>query len=219
MSIADNIHRIQATIPEGVEYVVVSKYRPEDQLRQAYDAGARVFAESRPAELAAKASALPNDIKWHFIGHLQTNKLKMVLPHCELIHSVDSEHLMEAIEKWCTANGKAMQNILMEVHIAADESKQGFTPEEAEDFFKAGRDLKYPHLRLCGLMGMASYTENIDLIHSEFARIETLKKEILDIRPELKGTFKELSIGMSGDYPIAIEHGATMVRIGSASFE
>lgn len=217
MSIADNIKKISARIPEGVLYIVVSKYRPQEQLREAYDAGARVFAESRPAELAAKAAVLPSDIQWHFIGHLQTNKLKLVLPYCSLIHSADSEHLMEEMEKWCAANGRDV-NILMEVHIAREQSKQGFSITDAEAFFAAHRDGAYPHLHILGLMGMASNTDDTERIHGDFASIQALQQRIRTLRPDLAG-FKELSIGMSSDYPIALEHGATMVRIGTASFE
>lgn len=217
MGIEANIRRIKAGIPQGVEYVVVSKYRPQEELQAAYDAGMRVFAESRPAELARKAALLPGDIQWHFIGHLQTNKLKLVLPHCSLIQSVDSVRLMEAMEKYCTASGQTA-NILLEVHVAAEQSKQGFTPAETAAFFKNAAYKDFQHLRFCGLMGMATHCDSPERIEADFALMEELFNGIKDsggAPPE----FRELSIGMSGDYHIAIRHGATMVRIGSATFE
>lgn len=215
--IADNIRRIRASIPQGVKYVVVSKYRPLEQLQAAYDAGERIFAESRPVELSQKAAALPKDIQWHFIGHLQTNKLKLVLPYCSLIQSVDSIHLMEAMEKYCSAADISV-NILMEIHIGREESKQGFTEEEAYGFFTENRWKNYPHLCFCGLMGMASHTDDRNLIEKDFSKIHAIYGKILNLY-NCPPSFRELSIGMSGDYLLALKHGATMVRIGSASFE
>lgn len=217
MSIRTNIERIRKTIPQGVEYVVVSKYRSIDELQQVYDAGMRIFAESRPAELNAKAGALPGDIQWHFIGHLQTNKLKLVLPHCALIHSVDSERLLRAIEDFCAARDMRV-NVLMEVHIASEDSKQGFSIAEAFDFFAARRDEAFPHVAFCGLMGMATNTPDREAVALEFESLHALFARIKACRGDL-AAFRELSMGMSQDYDIAIEHGATMVRIGSASFE
>ncbi len=217
MGIEANIRRIKAGIPQGVEYVVVSKYRPEHELQEAYDAGMRVFAESRPAELARKAAVLPGDIQWHFIGHLQTNKLKLVLPYCSLIQSVDSVRLMEAMEKYCKGAG-ITADILMEVHVAAEQSKQGFTPEETASFFMNAAYRDYPHLRFRGLMGMATHCDSEERIEADFAAMEELFNGIRNSGSAPSG-FSELSIGMSGDYHIAVRHGATMVRIGSGTFE
>ena len=243
-TIAENLKRISQTIPEGVQLVAVSKYRSREELLEAYDAGQRVFAENRPLELSAKASTLPEDICWHFIGHLQTNKLRYVLPYCSMIHSIDSERLMNAVEKWAAAAGK-MVNVLLEVHIGREETKQGFSGEETLDLARrvnaargeskcdagSGCDAEgksdaergcgaelWPHLRICGLMGMASHSDDEVLIENDFSRIEDLWNEIRRSCPNLK-EFKELSIGMSGDYLIALRHGATMVRIGSAIFD
>ena len=260
-TIAENLKRISQTIPEGVQLVAVSKYRSREELLEAYDAGQRVFAENRPLELNAKASTLPEDICWHFIGHLQTNKLRYVLPYCSMIHSIDSERLMDAVEKWAAAAGK-MVNVLLEVHIGREETKQGFSGEETVDLARrvnaarseskcdagsgcdaegksdaeSGRGAEskvvskcdarsencgqklWPHLRICGLMGMASHSDDEGLIENDFSRIEALWNEIKLSCPNLK-EFKELSIGMSGDYLIALRHGATMVRIGSAIFD
>lgn len=217
MGISANIRRIKEAIPQGVEYVVVSKYRPQEELQEAYDAGMRVFAESRPAELARKAALLPGDIQWHFIGHLQTNKLKLVLPYCALIQSVDSVRLMEAMEKYCAAS-RLTANILLEVHVAAEQSKQGFTPAETVSFFKNAAYKDFPHLRFCGLMGMATHCDRPERIEADFALMEDLFNGIKD-SGSAPSEFRELSIGMSGDYHIAVRHGATMVRIGSATFE
>lgn len=244
-TIAENLKRISQTIPEGVQLVAVSKYRSREELLEAYDAGQRVFAENRPLELSAKASTLPEDICWHFIGHLQTNKLRYVLPYCSMIHSIDSERLMNAVEKWAAAAGK-MVNVLLEVHIGREETKQGFSGEETLDLARrvnaargeskcdagSGCDAEgksdaesrncgqklWPHIKICGLMGMASHSDDEGLIENDFSRIEALWNEIKLSCPNLK-EFKELSIGMSGDYLIALRHGATMVRIGSAIFD
>lgn len=215
--IAANIKRIRQNIPDGVKYVVVSKFRPLEQLQAAYDAGERVFAESRPAELVQKVASLPSDIQWHFIGHLQTNKLKMVLPHCSLVQSVDSVHLMEAMERYCAANALQV-DILMEVHVAKEEAKQGFSPEECLEFYRNESWKAFPHLNFCGLMAMASFTEDTGRIEADFA----LAKELYDTvcaMPCRPPHFTELSIGMSQDYTLAIKHGSTMVRVGSATFE
>lgn len=187
---------------------------------EAYGAGQRVFAESRPQELAAKvpameswlsANGMQNDIVWHFIGHLQTNKLKMVLPYASIVQSVDSLHLLEAIEKWGRDNGKVVA-VLLEYHIASEESKQGFSEEEIKGILSdVGR---FPHIRFRGLMGMATFTEDESVIRSDFSRISLLFKEVSSSIPD----FSELSIGMSGDYRIAIEYGSTMVRIGTMIF-
>ncbi len=220
MSIKENITQIIRELPSDVKLVAVSKFHPVESIMEAYGAGQRVFAESRPQELAAKvpameswlsANGMQNDIVWHFIGHLQTNKLKMVLPYASLVQSVDSLHLLEAIEKWGRDNGKVVA-VLLEYHIASEESKQGFSEEEIKGILSdAGR---FPHIRFRGLMGMATFTEDESVIRSDFSRISLLFKEVSSSIPD----FSELSIGMSGDYRIAIEYGSTMVRIGTMIF-
>ena len=220
MSIKENITQIIRELPSDVKLVAVSKFHPVESIMEAYGAGQRVFAESRPQELAAKvpameswlsANGMQNDIVWHFIGHLQTNKLKMVLPYASLVQSVDSLHLLEAIEKWGRGNGKVVA-VLLEYHIASEESKQGFSEEEIKGILSdVGR---FPHIRFRGLMGMATFTEDESVIRSDFSRISLLFKEVSSSIPD----FSELSIGMSGDYRIAIEYGSTMVRIGTMIF-
>lgn len=220
MSIKENITQIIRELPSDVKLVAVSKFHPVESIMEAYGAGQRVFAESRPQELAAKvpameswlaANGMQNDIVWHFIGHLQTNKLKMVLPYASIVQSVDSLHLLEAIEKWGRDNGKVVA-VLLEYHIASEESKQGFSEEEIKGILSdVGR---FPHIRFRGLMGMATFTEDESVIRSDFSRISLLFKELSSSIPD----FSELSIGMSGDYRIAIEYGSTMVRIGTMIF-
>ncbi len=194
--------------------VAVSKYYPAEAIERAYKAGQRVFAESRPQDFAAKVEILPKDIEWHFIGHLQTNKLKLVLPYASLVQSVDTRHLLDEIEKWGKANDH-ITDILLEIHIGAEQTKQGFAEEEAlEILFNAD---KFPHVRFRGLMAMATNTDDESVIDADFARIDTFMAYVKDLFPELEA-FDQLSIGMSGDYKIALRHGATMVRIGTAIF-
>ena len=212
--IEENINRIKSELPSGVKLVAVSKFHPLEAILEAYQAGQTVFGENRPQELAAKAVQLPQDIEWHFLGHLQTNKLKMVLPYATLVQSVDSVHLLEAIDNWGNANDKVI-NVLLELHIGAEETKQGFHEEEILDIlFDAD---KYRNIRFCGLMGMASHTDDQEVINADFERIDSFMAYLVDLFPELTD-FNQLSIGMSDDWPIAVQHGSTMVRIGTAIF-
>lgn len=208
----DKLREIINELPPHVSLVAVSKFHPSGAVLQAYDAGQRLFGESRPQELRQKALELPSDIRWHFIGHLQTNKLKMVLPYVEMVESVDSERLLEAIRKWAVENGRRV-DVLLEVHIASEESKQGFS--EAELPSVLGKD--WGPVRLRGLMGMASNTPDETIVRREFARISELFAGIRRDYPSLE-TFDCLSIGMSSDWKIALEYGATIVRIGTAIF-
>ncbi len=212
--IEENINRIKSELPSGVKLVAVSKFHPLEAILEAYQAGQTAFGENRPQELAAKAVQLPQDIEWHFLGHLQTNKLKMVLPYATLVQSVDSVHLLEAIDNWGNANDKVI-NVLLELHIGAEETKQGFHEEEILDIlFDAD---KYRNIRFCGLMGMASHTDDQEVINADFERIDSFMAYLVDLFPELED-FNQLSIGMSDDWPIAVQHGSTMVRIGTAIF-
>lgn len=218
--IRESLIQIKQELPPDVKLVAVSKYHPLEAILEAYEAGQRFFAESRPQEFLKKIETLramqmpTNDIEWHFIGHLQTNKLKMVLPYAHLVQSVDSRHLLDAINKWGQSAGK-YTNVLLELHIGAEESKQGFVEEEVLDImFNAQR---YPFVRFCGLMGMATYTDCTEDIEADFERINDFMAYLRDLFPEIS-SFREVSIGMSGDWPIAIKYGATMVRIGSAIF-
>ena len=212
--IEENLQRIKSELPSGVKLVAVSKFHPLEAILKAYQAGQTVFGENRPQELAAKAVQLPQDIEWHFLGHLQTNKLKMVLPYATLVQSVDSVHLLEAIDKWGTANDKVI-SVLLELHIGAEETKQGFHEEEILDILFHAED--YRSIRFCGLMGMASHTDDKEVINADFERIDTFMAYLVDLFPELTD-FNQLSIGMSDDWSIAVQHGSTMVRIGTAIF-
>ena len=213
--IKENIIAIRQELPPEVKLVAVSKFHPEEAIREAYAAGQRAFGENRPQELAKKVEALADlDLEWHFLGHLQTNKLKMVLPYAQLVQSVDSQHLLDAIQDWGKANDKVIR-VLLELHIGAEETKQGFKEEEILDIlFRAD---KYKNIRFCGLMGMASHTDCEEDVRADFARISDFKAYLDDLFPELTD-FKELSIGMSGDWRLALDYGATIVRIGTAIF-
>ena len=212
--IAQNLLKIKEKLPSGVRLAAVSKFHPVERLQEAYAAGQRIFAESRPQELAAKVPQMPSDVEWHFIGHLQTNKLKLVLPYAALVQSVDSLHLLEAIQAWAATNRKCVP-VLLEVHISSDATKQGFDAGEVRSILQRTGD--FPDVRFCGLMGMATLTDDETVIRSDFARLSALFSEIRSTRPEL-ADFRELSIGMSDDWPLALEAGSTMVRIGTAIF-
>lgn len=214
MSISSKISELNNELPQDVRLVAVSKFHPVEAIMQAYDAGQRLFGESRPQEFAAKVHALPSDIQWHFIGHLQTNKLKLVLPYAAMIQSVDSVHLLEDIEKWGRANDKVLR-ILLELHLGAEETKHGLTEDEICAILDSVS--MYPHVVFCGLMGMATNTDDESVVRADFERIAALKNRLVALHPQLID-FKELSIGMSEDYKIAVQCGATMVRIGSDIF-
>ena len=213
--IRENIAAIRRELPPEVKLVAVSKFHPVEAIREAYDAGQRVFGENRPQEFEKKAAELADlGLEWHFLGHLQTNKLKLVLPYASLVESVDSQHLLDAIQDWGKANGKVV-SVLLELHIGAEQTKQGFKEEEILDIlFRAE---KYTNIRFCGLMGMATHTDCEDDIRADFARIADFRAYLQDLFPEL-ADFRELSIGMSGDWRIALGYGATIVRIGTAIF-
>ena len=221
------INKLNRELPATVRLVAVSKFHPFEAIEKAYSAGQRIFAESRPQELLAKVKRLEelrlergepdymSDIQWHFIGHLQTNKLKMVLPFVSLVQSVDSLRLLDAINNWGKANGKRV-NVLLEPHVAAEDPKQGFSAEEIYSILRNSPE--YPHVSFCGIMGMATFTDDETVIRADFSAIRAIYDECLSQFPSLTAYFKELSIGMSDDYHIAIEYGTTMVRIGSMIF-
>ena len=214
--IASNLARIRESLPERVKLVAVSKFHPVGTLQEAYAAGQRVFGENRPQEFSAKVPLMPSDVEWHFIGHLQTNKLKLVLPSAHLIHSVDSLRLLQAVERWAEANARTV-HALLELHLGAEETKGGFDEAGITAVLQEYAAGACPHVRLHGLMGMATFTEDESVIRADFARIAALKRRLNADFPQLTD-FTELSIGMSGDWRIALEYGATIVRIGTAIF-
>ncbi|MBQ8282558.1 MAG: YggS family pyridoxal phosphate-dependent enzyme [Paraprevotella sp.] len=216
-TIQERIKHITATIPTNVRLVAVSKYQPEEYILDAYSAGQRIFGESHAQELRLKHEHLPKDIEWHFIGHLQTNKVKYIAPFIAMIHSVDSFRLLEEINKQAA---KAQRTIpcLIQVHIAQEETKFGFTPEECVEFFAQKEWQQFKHIKIKGLMCMASNTEDEDRIKNEFRSVHELFLHIKNNLLDDKDDFTECSWGMSDDYPIAIDEGSTLVRIGSLIF-
>lgn len=221
--IKQTINKLHSELPAAVKLVAVSKFHPFESIEEAYEAGQRVFAESRPQELQAKVRQLQEqrpdmgDVQWHFIGHLQTNKLKMVLPYVSLVQSVDSVRLLDAIESWAEANERVI-NVLLEPHVAAEQTKQGFAEDEIYSILQSAVKGEYKHLRFCGIMGMATFTDDVEIVRSDFAALRSIFDNCRLRFPEIISEFKELSIGMSDDYPVAIEYGSTMVRIGSMIF-
>ena len=216
MSIKKRLNDILATLPEGVKLVAVSKFHPAERIREAYDAGQRLFGESRPQEMAAKQPLLPADIEWAMIGHLQTNKVKMIAPFVSMISSVDSERLIEEIEKQAAKCSRVI-DILLEVHVAREESKSGWDIDELRAYIASGAlELdKMEHVRVRGVMTIASNTDDESIVRSDFKRIREIYDEL---KPRFGASFDTLSIGMSDDYPLALEYGSTMVRIGTAIF-
>ena len=221
--ISQIINRLHSELPATVKLVAVSKFHPFEAIEEAYSAGQRIFAESRPQELQAKVLKLMekgvdmNDVQWHFIGHLQTNKLKMVLPYVTLVQSVDSERLLAAIEAWAAANDRVI-NVLLEPHVAAEETKQGFAAEEIYSILQSAVEGGYPHICFKGIMGMATFTDDESVVRSDFSALKSIFEECRMRFPSITKDFVELSIGMSEDYQMAIEYGSTMVRIGSMIF-
>ncbi|MBQ2243471.1 MAG: YggS family pyridoxal phosphate-dependent enzyme [Bacteroidales bacterium] len=222
MGIAENILQINKELPPSTKLVAVSKFKPVEAVQEAYDAGQRVFAESRPQELKMKVELLPKDIEWHFIGHLQTNKIKMVVPYATLIHSIDSERLLVEVGEYARKNGYRL-GVLLELHIAQEESKQGFSSEEILDLLdriSANKELqdKFSNITFRGLMAMASFVDDEVQIRGEFSKLLALNEKIRKKGYPFLENFSELSFGMSGDYHIAAEMGSTMVRIGTSIF-
>ena len=214
MSIKSEIERLRSELPEGVKLLAVSKFHPVEALQEAYDAGQRAFGESRPQELKAKQAVLPDDIEWHMIGHLQTNKIKYIAPYVHLIESLDSERLAEAIEKEAAKCDRTI-DCLLEIHVTAEESKSGWDYAELLDFVRSGGFAAMPHIRLRGVMGMATFTDDESQVRADFKR---LNECFTELKEYFGAEFDTLSMGMSDDYPIAIEYGSTEVRIGSTIF-
>lgn len=217
MSIGTQIEILKNELPSTVKLVAVSKFNPVEAIQEAYDAGQRIFGESRPQELQQKVSLLPHDIKWHFIGHLQTNKLKMVLPYADMVHSVDSERLLFEMEKYAVKNNLKVK-CLLELFVAQEESKQGFSEEELFQLLDSLQDKPLEGIQICGLMGMASFTDDTEQIRAEFQRLKSVFDAVRGKYISTLPQFNELSMGMSGDYRIAVECGSTMVRIGTTIF-
>ena len=217
MSIQQNIKEIRKHIPPQVRLVCVSKFHPNEAVMEAYDCGERVFGESKVQEMCGKQDTLPKDISWHFIGHLQTNKIKFIVPFVDLIHGVDSYKLLEEINKQALKSGKTV-NCLLQIHIAREETKFGFSEEELLNTLSEGNWKELTGISICGLMGMATYTDNRDQIRNELKGLKTFFDQIKNQYFKEVTSFSELSMGMSDDYQIAIEEGSTLVRVGSSIF-
>ena len=213
MSIAENLHQVLSTLPPKVTLVAVSKTKPEEDLQAAYDAGQRIFGENKIQEMTRKHEALPKDIEWHMIGHVQSNKVKYMAPYVSLIHGVDREKLLKEINKQAIKNNRVI-DCLLQMHIAQEETKFGLDAHELSQIIKNAQAGAYPNVRLLGLMGMATFTSDQNQIRAEFAR---LKQHFGTAAKKLEYC-SVLSMGMSGDYPIAIEEGSTMIRVGSKIF-
>ena len=218
--ITERINEIKQSLPEGVRLVAVSKFHPAEMIQEAYNGGQRIFGESHVQELVQKYEVLPKDIEWHFIGHLQTNKVKYIAPFISLIHAVDSEHLLKEIDKQAKRCGRVIP-VLMQVHVAKEETKFGFLPNELLAFMESGIWQQYENVSIEGMMCMATFTDDKVQIASEFEIARKLYEQIKQVLSQ-KGSGKDVwqtcSWGMSDDYPIAVKHGSNMVRIGSLIF-
>lgn len=216
MDIAANLKKIKEELGEAT-LVAVSKTKPKEDIQAAYDAGQRVFGENKAREMEGKAEALPDDIQWHMIGHLQSNKVKYIAPFVSLIHSVDKLKLLKEINKRAKQNERVI-DVLLQIHIAKEESKFGMDEEEVRELLQSDTYKQFENIRVVGLMGMATLTDHHDRIKTEFSYLNDLFQQIKDDYFSDKESFKVLSMGMSGDYKIALSCGSTMVRIGSAIF-
>lgn len=217
MSVAQNIQEIRKNIPANVSLVCVSKFHPENAILEAYNCGERIFGESRVQELLAKQTKLPADIQWHFIGHLQSNKIKLILPTVSLIHGVDSSNLLKEINSRALKAGRVV-SCLLQVHIAREETKFGFSMEEIRQMLSGIEFGSLENVQINGLMGMATLTDDKEQIRAEFRTLRQLYDELKREYFQNNENFLELSMGMSDDYQIAIDEGSTMVRIGSSIF-
>ncbi len=217
--IAENIDQIKKQLPESTQLIVVSKYREIQEIQEAYNAGQRIFAENRVQALLERREQLPTDIEWHLIGHLQTNKVKYIAPFIEMIHSVDSIKLLKEINKQAATNNRII-NVLIQLHVAQEDSKFGIPPSHLSQFWAEYNSEKdtLSNIQICGLMGMASLTEDPVQISNEFSQIQKLFLEAKSTIFNHSPSFCELSIGMSSDYHIATKHGSTFVRVGTAVF-
>ena len=217
MEVKQAISEITSQLPATTRLVAVSKFHPADMIREAYDCGQRIFGESHVQELQAKRATLPDDIQWHFIGHLQTNKVKYIVPYIDLIHAVDTPRLLQEISRQAERVGRQIP-CLLEIHVAQEETKYGFTPQECLAYLASGEWRELNGIRLDGLMCMASFTEDEQQIAAEFSTAENLFSKIKNDFFAADPNFCERSWGMSHDWKIALQHGSTMVRIGSQIF-
>ena len=217
MSVAENIAELKSTLPENVTLIAVSKTKPAAVIQEAYNGGQRVFGENKVQEMVDKYDQLPKDIQWHLIGHLQSNKVKYIAPFVDLIHSVDSLKLLQEINKQAQKNNRIIP-CLLQFHIASEETKFGLSFDEAKELLEDNSIVEMQHIEIVGVMGMASFTEDENVVRDEFQTLYSyfvlIKSHFFKFNPN----FKEISMGMSGDYELAIEEGSTMIRVGSKLF-
>lgn len=217
INVKENIWKLQDSLPKGVSLVAVSKFHPVELLREAYDAGQRIFGESRAQELLQKVGQMPDDVKWHFIGHLQTNKVRAIVPYVAMVHSIDSEKLLRVVDSEAERAGRVV-DVLLQLHVAQEETKYGMTADECVAMVESGVLAELTHVRVCGVMGMATNTDDENEIRAEFRKI----KQVFDLLHEGclhdSDCFREISMGMSDDYQIAVEEGSTLVRVGHSIF-
>lgn len=217
MSIQTNLQEVKKSLPEGVTLVAVSKTHPSEKVMEAYNAGQRIFGENKVQELVGKYETMPKDIEWHLIGHLQTNKVKYIAPFVSLIHSVDSLKLLQAIDKEAQKVNRVIDSLL-QVHIAEEETKFGFSFDEVYEALNSADYCRLHNVNVVGLMGMATFTDNTNQVRKEFRSLKGLFDKLKEQYFSENDNFKVLSMGMSGDYKIAVEEGSTMVRVGSSIF-
>ena len=215
--IQENLNIVRATIPSNVTLIAVSKTKPVSDLQEAYDAGQRSFGENKALEMRDKYQELPKDIQWHFFGHLQTNKIKYIAPYVTLIHAIDSLSLLEAVNKEAAKNNRVI-DCLLQFHIAQEETKFGLDIEEAKSLLESESFKNLKNINICGVMGMATFTDDVVQVRNEFKNLRNIFEALKENYFKANDSFKEISMGMSDDYPIAIEEGATMVRVGSKIF-
>jgi pyridoxal phosphate enzyme (YggS family) len=217
MDVAKNLEKIKSDLPQGVKLIAVSKTKPNDAILEAYQTGHRMFGENKAQELIRKHEELPGDIEWHFIGHLQTNKAKYIAPFVSMVHSIDSYKILKTINKEARKNNRVI-SCLLQFHIAEEESKYGLTEDGAKEILKSEAYQNMEHVSIAGVMGMATFTDDTEKVRTEFQKLKSifdyLKENYFADNPE----FKEISMGMSDDYPLAVEEGSTIVRVGSKIF-
>ena len=214
MSVASKISEIRAALPSDVTLVAVSKFHSAEAILEAYGAGQRIFGESRVQELTVKFETLPKDIEWHMIGHLQTNKVRAIAPFVSLVHSVDSQRLAECIDREAARCNRVI-DCLLELHVSSDATKSGWDLDELRSYLATGAFRELKNIRFRGIMGMATYTDDVNIIRADFEALAAAKREL---EPLFDDDFNILSMGMSDDYPIAVECGSTMIRVGSRIF-
>lgn len=216
-AIANEITKIKSSLPAATRLIAVSKTKPVEDIQQAYDAGQRVFGENKALEMRDKHEVLPNDIQWHFIGHLQTNKIKYIISYVALIHSIDSCNLLNEVNI-AAAKKDRVVDCLLQFHIADEDTKYGLSFDEAQVLLNSPEYKAMNNIRIVGVMGMATFTDNQDQIRQEFRNLKSIFDRLKEQYFADNDSFKEISMGMSDDYPIAIEEGSTLIRVGSAIF-